>query len=81
VAVSIHLQTLRYARKLILCGLESSNIALARDAFDELPEAARSDPLTRFLMYKVALKDRDLTLGTYAYQNNNVFFPLYSKPV
>lgn len=59
----MHSQKLRYYRKLILCGLESSNTALARDAFEELPEGSRSVPLTRFLMYKVALKDRDLDLG------------------
>ncbi|KAK2758343.1 hypothetical protein FQN54_004191 [Arachnomyces sp. PD_36] len=50
-------------RKLIMCGLRSSNTELARKAFQELPVASQSDPLTRFLMYKVALQDGDIDLG------------------
>lgn len=56
-------QKLMNYRKLILCGLGSSNTKLSRDAFAGLPIESRNDPLTSFLMYKVALKDRDLDLG------------------
>lgn len=35
----------------------------ARQLFDDMPEASRSESLTQYLLYKVALLDKDTQLG------------------
>jgi hypothetical protein len=50
-------------RKLILCALENSNLEKAQRLLGELSECCKSDPLTRYLMYKTALRGQDHDLG------------------
>lgn len=50
-------------RKIILCGLESKDFGMAMEAFNEMSEAARNEPFTRFLMFKIAMRTSDKDLG------------------
>ncbi|KAI1936792.1 sporulation-specific protein 22 [Ophidiomyces ophidiicola] len=53
----------KIGRKLILCALESKATDTARRLFSGLSEACKSEILTRYLMYRVALQDEDLDLA------------------
>ncbi|KAK2802668.1 hypothetical protein FQN50_007276 [Emmonsiellopsis sp. PD_5] len=57
------LSRLKHNRKLMLCALEKNDTAKARQAFNEMPESSRSDSLTQYLMYRVALIEEDLELA------------------
>lgn len=48
---------------MILCALESHNIQIARQAFSLMSESSKLDPLTRYLMYRIALQEDDIVLG------------------
>lgn len=50
-------------RKLMLCALGKIDGTKARQWFNEMPEASRSESLTQYLLYRVALLDRDAELG------------------
>ncbi len=50
-------------RKIILCSIHRHDSATAREVFNQMSEAARTSPMTRYLMYKIALKDHDEALG------------------
>ncbi|PGH23466.1 hypothetical protein AJ80_02420 [Polytolypa hystricis UAMH7299] len=50
-------------RKLILCALEKNDTQAARRVFCELSDVCKSENLTRYLMYKVALLDEDVELA------------------
>ncbi|TEA13067.1 Zinc cluster transcription factor acuM [Colletotrichum sidae] len=50
-------------RKLILCGLSRNDTESARQAFHEMSEDARREPMTRYLMYKTALRCQDHQLA------------------
>ncbi|KAK2790267.1 hypothetical protein FQN53_000033 [Emmonsiellopsis sp. PD_33] len=53
----------KLSRKLILCALKKNDTAKARQAFNEMPERSRSDSLTQYLMYRVALIEEDPELA------------------
>ncbi|WQF82317.1 Putative meiosis specific protein Spo22/ZIP4/TEX11 [Colletotrichum destructivum] len=54
----------RLGRKLILCALGGNDTGRARQAFHNMSEAAQNEPMTRYLMYKVALRSADRELAT-----------------
>ncbi|KAJ0162227.1 hypothetical protein CTA2_4896 [Colletotrichum tanaceti] len=54
----------RLGRKLILCALGRNDTERARQAFHDMSEAAQNEPMTRYLMYKVALRSADRELAT-----------------
>lgn len=49
--------------KLILCGLERNDCSKAKEMFLALDESARNEPMTRYLMYRVALQTADTELA------------------
>ncbi|TVY81885.1 Sporulation-specific protein [Lachnellula suecica] len=53
----------RISRKLLLCALARKDISSARDIFGSMPLTAQNEPLTRFLMYKIALRSGELELA------------------
>lgn len=53
----------RTCRKLIICCLARHNISGAQDAFGIMSEASKNEPMTRFLMYKVAIRSEDSDLA------------------
>ncbi|KMU92208.1 hypothetical protein CIHG_10010 [Coccidioides immitis H538.4] len=50
-------------RRLIVCALECKAPGIAREVFSGLSEACKSEALTRYLMYRVALQDEDTDLA------------------
>ena len=58
--------SLRFARKLILCALGLSDFGKAREVYCEMTDSNKKDPSTQYLVYKVALRCRDLDLGMHA---------------
>ena len=58
--------SLRFARKSILCALGLSDLGKARDVYYGMTESNKKDPTTQYLVYKVALRCRDLDLGMHA---------------
>nr|KMM70695.1 hypothetical protein CPAG_07006 [Coccidioides posadasii RMSCC 3488] len=50
-------------RRLIVCALECKAPGIAREVFSRLSEACKSEALTRYLMYRVALQDEDTDLA------------------
>lgn len=55
-------------RKIILCALESKDFGMATEAFNEMSEAARNEPFTRFLMFKIAIRTSDKDLGMWRFR-------------
>lgn len=55
--------SLRFARKLILCALGLSDLGKAREIYYGMSDSNKKDPSTQYLVYKVALRCRDLGLG------------------
>lgn len=53
----------KFGRKQLLCALGLNDTAKARAVFARLPHAAQNDHLTRFLMFKISLRDWDHQLG------------------
>ncbi|PGH36716.1 hypothetical protein GX50_00376 [[Emmonsia] crescens] len=53
----------KLCRKLMLCALGKIDGTKARQWFNEMPEASRSESLTQYLLYRVALLDRDAELA------------------
>ncbi|GKT44533.1 uncharacterized protein ColSpa_04714 [Colletotrichum spaethianum] len=53
----------RLGRKLLLCALGRNDTERARQVFHNMSEAARNEPMTRYLMYKVALRSADRELA------------------
>ncbi len=51
-------------RKMILCALARTDIGSAREIFNSMPEIAQNEPLTRFLMYKIALRCQETELAS-----------------
>ncbi|GKT56458.1 transcriptional regulator [Colletotrichum tofieldiae] len=49
----------RLGRKLILCALGRNDTERARQVFHNMSETAQNEPMTRYLMYKVALRSAD----------------------
>ena len=50
-------------RKLIICFLARQDMSSARDVFGSMSEACKDEPMTRFLMYKVAIRADDADLA------------------
>lgn len=50
-------------RKLLLCALARQDVAGAREHFQTMSKAAKNEPLTRYLMFKVALRGDDPELA------------------
>lgn len=48
----------KISRKVILCALSRQEHNTARKVFFEMPEKERNNPMTRFLMYKSAIRDQ-----------------------
>ncbi|KXH33815.1 hypothetical protein CSIM01_12068, partial [Colletotrichum simmondsii] len=53
----------RLGRKLILCALGRNDDQRARQVFHSMSEAAQNEPMTRYLMYKAALRSSDQELA------------------
>ncbi|KAL2755292.1 hypothetical protein ACRALDRAFT_2105736, partial [Sodiomyces alcalophilus JCM 7366] len=53
----------KIGRKLILCGLERNDCGKAKEVFLALNESARSEPMTCYLMYRVALQTADTEMA------------------
>lgn len=49
----------KIARKIILCALARQDLATAREAFFQMSETGKVVPMTRYLMYKVAMREGD----------------------
>lgn len=47
----------------MLCSLARQDISSARDTFGSMSNAAKDEPMTRFLMYKVAIRSEDADLA------------------
>lgn len=58
--------SLRFARKSILCALGLSDLGKAREIYYRMTNSNKQDPSTQYLVYKVALRSRDLDLGMHA---------------
>ncbi|EXF81759.1 hypothetical protein CFIO01_04807 [Colletotrichum fioriniae PJ7] len=54
----------RLGRKLILCALGRNDTERARQVFHGMSEVAQNEPMTRYLMYKAALRSSDQELAT-----------------
>jgi hypothetical protein len=48
----------------MLCALGTNDLEKAREVFHRLPEAAQNETLTRYLMYKVAVRCAERELAT-----------------
>lgn len=53
----------KFSRRLIRCAIFCEDVDAARAALHAIPEAIRDEPLTRYLMFKVALMSWDHELG------------------
>ncbi|KAK2625835.1 hypothetical protein QTJ16_005147 [Diplocarpon rosae] len=53
----------RISRKLLLCALARMDIGSAREIFSAMPDTAKSEPMSRFLMYKIAVRCRETHLA------------------
>ncbi|CAL3972847.1 unnamed protein product [Diplocarpon coronariae] len=62
-ARSGELNTARISRKLLLCALAKTDIGSAREIFSAMPDTAKSEPMSRFLMYKIAVRCRETELA------------------
>ncbi|OJD25043.1 hypothetical protein ACJ73_03590 [Blastomyces percursus] len=53
----------KICRKMILCALGKMDASKARQLCNDMPEASRSEPLAQYLLYRVALLDKDSELA------------------
>ncbi|TGO23157.1 hypothetical protein BPAE_0142g00190 [Botrytis paeoniae] len=53
----------KISRKLLLCSLNRGDINSARDIFTSMSDCAKEEPLTRFLMYKIAIRSEEVELA------------------
>ncbi|KAK0947986.1 sporulation-specific protein 22 [Friedmanniomyces endolithicus] len=58
-----HMNKAKIGRKAIAAALARNDTNAARHAFFELPEAAQNESITRYLIFKVALRDSDYELA------------------
>lgn len=59
------LNVAKIERKLILCALGRRDLTSARELCLQMSEASRTAPMTKYLMYKVAVRSGDEDLGKY----------------
>ncbi|PQE27929.1 hypothetical protein CJF30_00009126 [Rutstroemia sp. NJR-2017a BBW] len=50
----------KISRKILLCALGRGDIGSARDVFGSMSSGAKEEPLTRFLMYKIAIRSEEV---------------------
>lgn len=50
-------------RKLLLCALARTDLGSAREIFSSMPDTAKNEPMSRFLMYKIALRCQDIDMA------------------
>jgi len=50
-------------RKLLLCALRSHDLSSAREIYSHMSDASKEAPMTKYLMYKFALRSEDEDLG------------------
>ena len=55
--------SLTMGRKLLLCALARQDIDTARDTFESMTAEAKNESMTRFLMYKIAVRCGDIELA------------------
>lgn len=53
----------KIARRMMSCALARGDTATAKTTFNQMSETARNEPLTRYLVYKIALRDQDQELA------------------
>lgn len=53
----------KLSRKIIICALARNDLNAAREGFFSMPEPAQTNPQSRLLLYKIALRSQDLQLG------------------
>ncbi|KAI9718236.1 MAG: hypothetical protein M1812_004226 [Candelaria pacifica] len=53
------LNTAKIARKVILCALGRQDHACAREVYNQMSDAGKATPMTKYLMFKVALRGGD----------------------
>lgn len=54
----------KITRKLLLCALAKQDVANAQEIFNNMAQSAKDEPMTRFLMYKVAIRSGDIDLAS-----------------
>ncbi|KAF8863587.1 SPO22-domain-containing protein [Acephala macrosclerotiorum] len=62
-ASSGEINTARLSRKLLLCALARKDVGSAREIFNSMSDCARDEPMSRFLMYKIAIRCGDIELA------------------
>jgi len=50
-------------RRVLMCAIQVNDFGMAAETFNDMPEATQNAPLTRLLMFKVALRTEDEDLG------------------
>jgi hypothetical protein len=60
----VHTDFIYYNRKLLLCAIATQDFGNARDIFGSMSDMAKNEPMTRFLMYKVAIRCNELTFAS-----------------
>ncbi|KAF7947325.1 uncharacterized protein EAE97_004574 [Botrytis byssoidea] len=53
----------KISRKLLLCSLNRGDINSARTIFAAMSDSAKEEPLTRFLMYKIAIRSEEVEIA------------------
>ncbi|OBT69660.1 hypothetical protein VE03_00976 [Pseudogymnoascus sp. 23342-1-I1] len=54
----------KIVRKLLLCALSRGDISDARGTISQIPESSKDDPMTRFLMFKIAIRTNEPELAS-----------------
>ncbi|KAE8452848.1 hypothetical protein EG329_013120 [Mollisiaceae sp. DMI_Dod_QoI] len=70
-ASSGEINTARLSRKLLLCALARKDIGNAKEMFNSMPDSTRNEPMSRFLMYKIAVRGGDTDLAAECLQAIN----------
>lgn len=61
-------------RKIIQCALTRRDYEAARSAYARMTETGRDEPVTRYLMYKVALQSGDADSSKRVFRNDHFFY-------
>ncbi|KFY45185.1 hypothetical protein V494_01110 [Pseudogymnoascus sp. VKM F-4513 (FW-928)] len=54
----------KIVRKILLCALSRGDISDARGLLGQIPESSKDDPMTRFLMFKIAIRTNEPALAS-----------------
>ncbi|CZS99376.1 related to SPO22 Protein involved in completion of nuclear divisions during meiosis [Rhynchosporium agropyri] len=74
-AKSGELNMARLSRKLLICALSKKDIESARGIFSSMPSAAQNEAMSRFLMYKIAIRCDEEELAAECLQIINAASP------